>query len=158
MTERLVVPHLTITGGATLTGYPYFWIKAVTGFDPSNHCARCLKGHYVFTGPKMCWQMNRAVSLDLKGARLGYICGVTTRGWATNLHIPFRPKLGSVVEAELPNRQQLRLVDAEKLDIRPLPNGWKGFDRSFTTCRNFQFGVQYFGHHRLTARPEQLSL
>ena len=37
--------------------------------------------------------------------------------------------------------------DAFALRIDRLPNDWMGLSPEFTTCRNFQFGVQQFGYN-----------
>ena len=88
--------------------------------------------------------MGRPVALDLKGAPFGYVCGVTGRGYPTNLHVAFRPGKDAVIEEVLPHWQRLTIVGAERLPIPPLPEGWRGLDQSFTTCRNFRFGAHYF--------------
>lgn len=152
MTERPQHAVLTIHGSDNLRGYPYYWIKAVKGFNGENHCARCLVGPFVHVRADA-WPMNRPVALDLKGAKYGYICGVSDEGYAKNLHLPFLPEAGARVEMKLVKGQTIVLEGGRLLPIPGLPDRWCNLPRAFTTCRNFQFGVAYFnGQHQMKQR------
>ena len=144
---------LKVTGGAQLVGYPFFWVKGVQGFDPSEHCAKCLPGPFLVN-----WQrpfpMNQEIHLKMpKSCRSIYICGVADAGYRHNLHAPIIPDaLAPVIEIPMVMGQTMFIHGAHLLEIPALPANWKGRNSSFTTCRNFQFGVAYFGPEG-TVRP-----
>lgn len=135
----------TITLEKNLEGFRYFWAKAVTGFTPSVHCARCLKGSYV----KAVNNRMSAGSTEVGNpGEIIYICGVSTPyKWANNFHLvllcsedaePFSVELynGIAISVSGANRINFDASAAKRL----FPE--KG--SNFLTCRNFQFGAQYF--------------
>ena len=138
-------------GQKRVLGYPYLWIKAVTGFCRTEHCARCLKGP--FLKPTNDWapppNVRTAYALPRNAVAL-YICGVSRRGYQFNLHAPVALADDDAPRIEMPmiDDQSLLVEHAKLLDIPPLKERWKGLDRTFTTCRNFQFGVAHFGYPR----------
>ena len=91
--------------------------------------------------------MNQEITLwdHRLGAR-----GVCLRGLGGGLplQLPDAPLVDdpNAREFEMPMvRGQLIVRGAHLLEIPPLKDGFLGEDRTFTTCRNFQFGVAYFG-------------
>lgn len=124
------------------TRYLYLWLKYVTGFDISNHCATCLEGHYSKLLP---YRRRLEPGQRFEGllnehqAPYVYLCGVTP-SYPENLHIPMRYKQGHTVEYEDANIV-VKALHAERLSIEPvdLP-----LPSAFTTCRNFQFGYHAF--------------
>ena len=142
--------------GPRVTGYPYLWIKAVTGFDHRAHCARCLKGPFLkatgdWVPPPNHWHEYTVPA----SAKALYICGVSKKGYVFNLHapclpendVPFAGRLRHHAGFAMPLMDEQRLVveGAVLMEIPALPDGWHHLPKSFTRCRNFQFGVQYFG-------------
>ena len=146
-------PVLLLRGeGATLTGYSYFWMKFVTGFDPTQHCARCLRGGYV-AGVSKDMELNTPLDLVLPRTSVGYICGVARgRNYARNLHLPFVREAGNVERMDMLDGQELVLSNARRLPIPGLPDGWADLPKAFTTCRNFQFAVDRFGFDEVAVR------
>jgi hypothetical protein len=136
--------ELTVKTGA----YRYLWLKQVHGFDPAVHCAKCLKGLYVPLLPfrpdrKIPTGLHAEADLDLAAAPFFYLCGVTGR-WSENLHIAFRHSPGRVIEVE-DDHICVRITDAERLAILPLPNDARAaLTKLFWSCRNYQFGWRAF--------------
>lgn len=129
---------LTIEGPQErLSGFMYWWLKSISNYDLSVHCARCLVGKY-----------DRRVTKDMRtGHRtkligdLVYLCGVTRR-WPMNFHAAAQLAPGETFSVETYNGFAVRFDNARRIDIEPLPDGWNGLPKAFTTCRNFQFAVQ----------------
>lgn len=120
-----------------LSGFRYWWLKSVGDYDLSVHCARCLRGPYDRrVGRNMA--LNQPV--ELRGD-LVYLCGVSPR-WSTNFHAAVERAPGEGFEVQTYNGLTVRFDNGREISIEPLADGWNGLDRSFTTCRNFQFAVQ----------------
>lgn len=131
--------------GEKLTGFRYFWMKTVTGFTPSSHCARCLKGEYSKeVGKDM--QVGQEIELDYPEGTILYLCGVSVPYvWKDNFHLAMRVKKGDEITAELHTGQSLSIKDAEpiRFDSTVSDEHYGHKSRAFTTCRNFQFGAFY---------------
>jgi hypothetical protein len=119
------------------------WIKYVTGFNPKYHCQKCLKGFLTkkFKYIKDPIFLNKEIPIYLNEYRTPfiYICGVTNN-YADNLHLPFRPAQNQEFEFKT-DSIHIKVYNGTKLDIKQfdLP-----FPPDFSSCRNFQFGYQYF--------------
>jgi hypothetical protein len=125
-----------------LEGFRHFWGMYVTGFDHTQHCIKCLRGkRSAIVTPKVkvgqSFMMSEAKAFDYL-----YLCGVETDfTWARNFHMALRPRPGATAIVETWNGFKVTVRDAELLQIPALPDDFQGLDRSYTTCRNFQFGV-----------------
>jgi DNA repair photolyase len=142
-----------------LRGYSYFWIKYVTGFDPRYHCAAGLKcapnlkdngyhwpnGTHQFTPSKHI--------LNKHPFEYIYMCGVARTRWADNLHIPMVHAPGEMIEDVTYLGVPILIQNARRLEIPWIEDGWNNFPQSFTTCRNWQFGIKYYGYNG--ERPAQ---
>lgn len=125
-----------------VSGFRYLWAKYVFEFDPLQHCAKCLVGRWS-SRIKPTMKLGDVVFDEAK-APFVYLCGVAPgRAWKNNLHVPMRPKRGSSFEVVAYNGLTIRVRDAELMFIPELPDLFMGFDKSYTTCRNFQWGVAY---------------
>ena len=133
-----------------LAGFTFFWLRYMRAFRPQYHCANCLVGPY-----------ERAVSAAMplparvalrRTEAVAYLCGVADSGWAANFHLPLTYALGERVEAETVSGIRIIAHNARELRIPWVEDGWRDFPLSYTTCRNWQFGVDYFGHDGV-ARP-----
>ena len=140
-------PILTITGpGQIASGWKFLWLKYVTGFRPAVHCARCLEGSYsTYLGLQVPHgqpiMLNERSSWDTL-----YLCGVAKRGgWAANLHLAAVYEEGAEAEVTASTGSRFVIRNARALPIPALPQGFAGKSMSFTTCRNWQFGVSRFG-------------
>ncbi len=127
-----------------LVGFTHFWLRYVRGFSPHFHCQRSLLG---FNDPRFKRGMQLGASFDLLDpARYDYIylCGVTARKFP-GLHLALKPASSAVARALTYNGIQVTVTGAQQLDILSLPDGFAGMSRKYTTCCNWQFGVQYYG-------------
>ncbi len=124
--------------------YKYLWLRYVRGFNPDQHCAPSLQAR---RDPRVHISMGAEV-LDLGEPEepYTYLCAGTLN-WHDNTHIVVRKApLSSVVTVDGYRGVKFQLLGAERLAIPALPVGWQGLPDSFTTCRNFQFGVAAFGY------------
>ncbi|NNJ12135.1 hypothetical protein EKD04_017530 [Chloroflexales bacterium ZM16-3] len=137
-----------------MPGFPYFWLKYITGFDARHHCAQCFIGPY----HKGIWSTVRVPSVHvLKPSvewQFAYLCGVAETQWADNLHVPMVEAQGEEIELFTHNGIRVHIRNARRLEIPWIEDGWNGFPRSYTTCRNFQFGVDRYGYDGVS-RPIQ---
>ena len=135
MSEPII---LTMQGpGDEVQGFKFFWLKSVRDTRLEVHCARCLVGPYDR-------RINRTMPLDRPVELVGplvYLCGVSPR-WSTNLHVAARSAPGEGFAVPTYNGLIARFDNAVRIEIEPLPDGYMGLGRDFTTCRNFQFAVQ----------------
>ena len=132
-----------VTSSQKVTGFRYFWLKYIKGFDPSVHCAKCLIGEY---SQKVNLRMpvNTDIELDeYSGYKCLYLCGVI--GYANNLHIAFIPSdnENDIITAETYLGDTSTITGAKRLPIPPLEKGYNGLSLAYTSCRNYQFGVSY---------------
>ncbi len=142
-----------------LFGFEIMWLRYVTGFNPVHHCAACLRGSYrkgFFSEMPIGTGITYRVDDSKSPYRAMYLCGVS-RGfrWSNNLHIPFVPAAGEVIREVTYNGIEILIANARRLPIPPLPGGWRSYSNRFTTCRNFQFAVDFFGadNEKADSRP-----
>lgn len=147
---KVYTPQLTAYG--SLAGWRHLWLKFVSGFDPNHHCQRGLIG---WTLPSI---QNKLIPNTPVGLQPGgpgtqrpwgsrpapmrydaiYLCGVhDSWEWDKNLHLVAVPDPEGIAE--------IRASTGRVIDIPDLPLGYDGRDKSFTTCRNWRFGVAYYG-------------
>jgi len=128
-----------------------FYVK---GFLPEKHCQFCFQG---LRAPNF-HSRNAASGLDIVLDRLDvsdviYVCGVAmgpeNQRRYRNLHLPVRYELGATATATTYNGYEVELRNATALPIPPVPDGYNGLPTRHTRCKNFQFGLAYFGD-----RPE----
>lgn len=133
-----------------IQGFRFFWAFYVNGFRHERHCQPCFKGKLdaqMYTGNVQCGQTYRLSRMD-RYPNVN-ICGVgagpkdSRRG--KNLHLPIRYEPGETVRTETYNGYVIRAENAVRMEIPPLPEGWQGRSFQTTSCKNFQFGVAYFG-------------
>ena len=134
-----------------LAGFVFFWLRYVLAFRPQYHCAGCFIGPY---HPSLSATMPIPARVRLNPAHpVAYLCGVAdTAVWAGNLHLPLTFAPGEQVTAETFNGVRITAHNARELPIPWIADGWNGFPLSYTTCRNWQFGIARFGYDGRT-RP-----
>jgi hypothetical protein len=76
----------------------------------------------------------------------GYL-PISSTHWINRKPLPVGPAAEGLVD------QTFVASDARLLPIPPLPDGFAGLPESFTTCRNFQWGVSMFGWPVADIRP-----
>ncbi len=131
-------------GGSKLSGFSQFWLRYVRGFSPHFHCQRSLRG---FNDPRIRRDMEIGQSfklLDTGRYDYIYLCGVTARKHP-GLHLALAPEASATVRLVTYNGIEIIVAGARRLGIPPLPDGYAGMSRAYTTCCNWQFGVRYYG-------------
>lgn len=143
------MPSVRIESASTgqVQGFKYLWLKRVTGFDHTKHCARCLIGDYSKTfGTDM--GVNTQYGLDYAAGDVLYFCGVSAPFvYRANLHFAGKvnPAAGEVRTA-LYTGDVLVTDGIERIPFSGLNAQWHfpKYPQAFLTCRNFQFGAQHF--------------
>jgi DNA repair photolyase len=136
-----------------LRGYTYLWVKYVVGFDARYHCAAGLKcapnlkdnGYHWPNGAQQFTPSKHM--LNKNPYEYIYLCGVAQSRWADNLHIPMQHAPGETIEDVTYRGVPILIQNARRLPIPWIEDGWNGFPQSFTTCRNWQFGIHYYGYN-----------
>jgi hypothetical protein len=142
---------LRVDGQGKLEGFRYFWLKYVRGFDASQHCARCLVGSYEKrVHPTM--PLGTTLALNAGGAPFVYLCGVGPK-YTDNLHLAWRPVAGVRAQARTYPGELVSVEGGEAMEIPALAPGFRGLPSSFTTCRNFRFGVAHLEDAGLPSAP-----
>ena len=133
---------LQFPGAGLLRPWQYFWGWYVTGFDPANHCQKCLLG-WRSEKVKNGMPVGPEIALDEHAPfDYFYLCGgdLSWR-WAKNFHLAVRYREGIDTTARCSTGQEVIVRNAEYVEIQPVAEGFDGKGPSFTTCRNYQFGV-----------------
>lgn len=130
----------------SLQGFRYWWLKTVTGFIKSTHCASCLRGSYL---PDLGrdFPANAPYEADMQEGTVLYLCGVASPyRHERNFHLAMRTKAGGAVERTLYNGQRVVVEGVEVITFTDEAARGLFPERGerFLTCRNFQFGAQYF--------------
>jgi phosphodiesterase/alkaline phosphatase D-like protein len=90
---------------------------------------------------------NIDVDVPVTEGEVFYVCGVASPyKWANNAHLAVKVKAGAKCELALYTGDKIYVDGAEKIpfDDKKTLEKYGHLDKSFTTCRNFQFGVYYF--------------
>jgi len=136
--------------------FKHLWGRYVVGFKPWTHCIQCFESHIAkMVSPTMSdgeYELNDAYPLL-------YLCGVgqddLKRNGAefkqgrTNVHLPVRPRKGSVAATGSVYGVTFTITDAEAIPIQSLPDNFQGLPAKHARCKNFQFGYQMFNVDRV---------
>ena len=133
-----------------IEGFRFLWAFYVSGFRPDRHCQPCFRGRRVAEFATGTARSGHQYVFDqIDRYPYLYICGVgagpVNLHGERNLHLPLEYCEGASVERTTWNGYRIRVDDARELPIPPLPDGWRGLGPEFTRCRNYRFGVAYFG-------------
>ncbi len=134
----------TPDGSDELRGFTHFWLRYVHGFSPHFHCQKSLRGE---NDPRFRKGMRLGQTYALAvpaRCRYIYLCGVAPHH-EPGLHLALEPQPDALATVTTHNGIEISVTGADQLDIPTLPDGYAGLGREFTTCRNWQFGVAYFG-------------
>lgn len=125
--------------------FSYLWLKYVTDFDLTNHCAKCLIGEYSKAFEK---GGNTQTVFDLPlneyDAKYYYLCGVTKPyRWSRNLHVAFEYAKGETLHYD-DGKTLLFIENARQITIEEQSHYISPFGhlRSYNTCRNWRFAYQ----------------
>jgi hypothetical protein len=96
-----------------------------------------------------------AVPVELRPQHRFLVCGVGSGPrndlYRKNFHFPLRYEPGTSVRRVTYNGYVITARNAVDVPIPLLENGWSDRDEETTRCRNFQFGVAYFGRDQMSA-------
>jgi len=139
-----------VSSSATVTGFLHLWAVYVTGFNPSYHCQRCLRGRISkFVGTRSTPVIREIVFSETANFDVVYICGVASgkisERWRRNLQLPLLPSPGESFDYTTYNNYKIRVKNARLLSIPLLEESWMGLSPAFTRCSNFRFCVSFFG-------------
>jgi hypothetical protein len=145
----LEITHPTLAPGP-LQGFNFFWAFYVKGFRPEVHCQPCFRGS---VSPQFNSRTARSGQIYVMDERRAfpflYLCGVGVGPknllHQKNFHLALRPEPGAREVRETYNGYTITVENAVALPIPELPEGWNGLNRETTRCKNFRFGVEYFG-------------
>ena len=146
-------------GHSEVQGFWIVWLRHVMAFNPQHHCMKCLLGH---NDKRFRKYMPLGSYVIETAAPWVYLCGVSTEfRWLNNLHVPIRPtgKDKDRFSVQAYTGMGVHVIGGETAEIPALPDGWSGHNKKYTTCRNFQFAVEYFGYPgEVSIPPKQLNL
>jgi hypothetical protein len=131
-------------GSQDLSGFTQFWLRYVHGFSPQYHCQKCLKGKNDLRFHR---KMEIGTSFELHepdNYDFIYLCGINSLK-DSGLHLALQPKIGAYAKALTFNEITITVSNAEQLSIPKLADGFAGMEHHFTSCCNWQFGVEYYG-------------
>lgn len=136
----------------------FHWLKSVIDFNDSKHCKYCLVGNDCLI-PKFPVS-NKEYDVILQehndslipphkhnGEIIHYYCFVSyPYYYSRNLHIPFIYKEGSIASVEKYSGDKIIIRNAEFLPFNDVKTKalYSHLGYLFTSCRNFQFAVDYF--------------
>jgi len=130
-------------GSASQT-FVQLWGMYVRAFDSDEHCQDCLKGRKEAALNLKTVDGDYELSTDFPYFYL-FAMGRGDRS-ISNVHLPVRPHPGAVASIGSLYGVTFTIRDAYAVRVDRLPEGWNGLAKEYTSCRNFQFGVQVFGY------------
>jgi hypothetical protein len=145
----LHVSHPTLPSGR-IEGFHLLWAFYVRGFRPEYHCQKCLVGDPA----KNFLSSNHASGVEIlfdqtDNYRFIYVCGVANgpenARRCTNLHFPLRLEVGARAELTTYNGYRFVAENAVQVPIPDIAERWRGLPDAHARCKNFRFGVEYFG-------------
>lgn len=163
--SQAITLELTAPAGAatSLSGFQQFWARKVDGFKADTHCQACFRGKGI---PEVNLAMiaGQPVVAKMDAFPFLYVCGLAlgprNELYRRNFHLPLKHAEGRSVSAITYNGFLMTATNAVLLPIPSLqPNQLKdsaGSDLplAMSRCKNFQFGVEYFGYPGTTPRTE----
>jgi hypothetical protein len=143
-------PYLIIEGDSdAMDGFPGgFWGRYIRGFDPSKHCQPSLIGErFLALRGEVRTHVQMLIDEDLARTHPHfYVCGVTYAWtWERNFHLAAEWAPGEEATETTWNGFRVTLVGGRKLEIPDLPLDYLGAPKSYTTCRNWRFGIKHYG-------------
>jgi hypothetical protein len=129
--------------------FRFVWIKYVRGFDPTQHCAKCLVGENSKALKYGEIKDLKRVTLNEHHSPFIYICGVT-EWYEWNLHIAGYWRDGELTQFE-DDRVSVRIDNFHRVEISAVGN--PPAPKEFALCRCWQFGWTAFSE---TPKPVKL--
>ena len=145
----LRVTYPTLAQGP-IEGFSLLWAYYIRGFRPEKHCQECFIGELAKNFHSRNHDSEVEVRFDQTDAfRFIYVCGVA-KGPAegrrcANLHFPLRFESAAHATITIYNGYQFEAENAVQLRIPDIPERWRGLPDVHARCKNFRFGLEYFG-------------
>jgi hypothetical protein len=143
--------HLWLKIELSITSSPYrhLWLKYVSGWNPRQHCVKCLVGKLSCIIPAQLDRrgFSQVAELNESGAHFLYLCGVHQDGYLSNLHVAMRRKPGANLVITAADTR-IVVYGWDQLEISPLPPEFirqHKLSWEFSSCRPYLFGAQYLG-------------
>lgn len=155
---------VTPPAGRASPHFYHLWLRRITGITDraGEHCIGCLQ---CTRDPRLSAKTRGVTRLDLPplqgflgaepGSPVHYVCGVSPKGWATNLHLALvDAPLSAEVEEVGWDGTRVLVRGARRVLIPEVPDGWEGRALAQTRCRNWRFAQGWF---RTSDYPSVLS-
>jgi hypothetical protein len=130
-------------------GFSLLWAWYVRGFKPGHHCQDCLEGHLAKNFTSRNAECGVHLLDEAATVPYVYVCGVASgpadERQHRNLHFPLRYWPGATTTIETYNGYRFTARNAMLMPVPALPDDFRGLPREHARCKNFQFGVAYFG-------------
>lgn len=136
MVLRLTAPE---AHPPTLAGFPYFWIKYVSGANLVMHCAAALAGHW-HRGFKPPIALPTVQVLNQYATPYVYLCGVADSQWSDNIHVPMAYAQGESIEMTTYNGIRIQITNARLLPIPCLASTVAGAVERHVRRRGIRWG------------------
>lgn len=152
----MITINLTGPNRKISTHFAYFWAKWVTGFNDTQHCAKCLEGNWerTISTELVCPD---SIELSSRDGEIFYMCGVAVPWcWRRNFHLVVRVDGKGKATKRASNGMWVEILGAKEIpfDGRVAKSLYPELGYKFQTCRNFQFAAQEFGR-KPTTNPKQ---
>lgn len=136
-------------GGDRLPGFQYAWLMYIWGFRPHDHCQKSLVGERDAEFFQAAHPGRRIAGRTFQlrppaRTRHIYLCAEAAAP-DSGLHWVLAPAPGETARTITYNGVTLTATNARPLEIPPVPEGYLGLSRRYTTCLNWRFGAAYYG-------------
>jgi hypothetical protein len=135
--------------------FKWLWAKYVCGVNDAQHCTNSLRGHYSkkFSKLNPDFAPGQRIAFDeqpVKSFQAIYICGVSSRGYATranyahNIHAAIVPSHGTADHWEFED-WHLRVANGRfsriPQSVEEIPERFHALPDAYTSCRIFRWAV-----------------
>jgi hypothetical protein len=131
-------------GSDHFIGFKYIWLRYIHGFSPRFHCQKSLLGTNDLRFINKMTIGRSFVLEDPAKYKHIYLCGDAVFP-DSGLHFALQPQEGSFAKVTTYNGIDITAINARQLTIPRLEEGFAGMPHSYTSCCNWQFGVENYG-------------
>jgi hypothetical protein len=142
----------------TISGFNQFWAYYVRGFNHEVHCQPCLRGKRSAVVSRRETPLGvELVFNETENYNQLYICGLASgpkpERCNRNLHLALVEAHGEQIEEITYNGFSLLLGNVRRLMIPPPMPELSHLGVEHYRCKNFRFGVEYYGYPGVKAPP-----
>ena len=130
----------------------HLWLRRIDGMHDNGgeHCIACLRAK---RDARLTAKNTGETRLDLDplgllppepGSPVYYVCGVSPKGWGSNLHIALVEDAQGSVEVAGHDGTRVRAEGARAVTIPDVPDGFEARNARQTRCRNWRFAQGWF--------------